>query len=115
VSKYMLIYRGKATDLAEMSEEGGATVMAKWAAWMERVGPALVDVGTPFGPSASVVDDGSTGEAISLTGFSIVDAGTLSEAASLAEGHPYLSEGKGNYAIEIYEMMPVPFDAPTSN
>ncbi|MCI0345104.1 MAG: YciI family protein [Chloroflexi bacterium] len=115
MSKFMLIYKGTATDLAEMSEEAAATVMAKWAAWMAKVGPALVDVGTPFGPGASVVDDGSTGKPISLTGFSIVDAGTLAEAASLADGHPYLSEGRGNYSIEIYEMMPVPFEAAASS
>ena len=111
MSKYMLIYKGTATDLGQMSREAADAVQAKWGAWMEKVGPALLDVGTPFGPGTSVVDDGSTGEPISLTGFSIVEAGSLSHAASLADGHPYLSEGKGNYSIEIYEMMPVPFEA----
>jgi len=34
---------------------------------------------------------------------------TLATAQALADGHPYLSNGQGNFAIEIYEMMPVPF------
>ena len=110
VSKFMMIYKGEASDVAQMSDADAAAVMSKWASWMEKVGPALVDVGTPFGPGASVVDDGSTGEPISLTGFSIVEAGSLSEARGLTDGHPYLSEGKGSFAIEIYEMMPVPFE-----
>ena len=110
MSKFMLIYRGKATDVADMSAEQSAAVFSKWASWMAKVGPALVDVGTPFGPGASVVDDGSTGDPISLTGFSIVEAGTLSDAMALADGHPYLSEGKGNFSIEVFEMMPVPFE-----
>ena len=113
MAKFILIYRGEASDLADMSEDAADALLAKWASWIEKVGPALVDVGTPFGSGASVVDDGSTGDPIALTGFSIVEADTLSGARSLADGHPYLSEGKGNYSIEIYEMMPVPFEAPT--
>lgn len=110
MSKFMMIYKGEATDMADMTEEQAADVMAKWAAWMERVGPALSDVGTPFGPGTSVVDDGSTGTPLSLTGYSIVEAADLAAATALADGHPYLSEGKGNYALKIYELMPVPFE-----
>jgi hypothetical protein len=29
----------------------------------------------------------------------------------LCGSHPYLSEGADNYAIDIYEVMPVPFEA----
>jgi len=78
---------------------------------MEKLGPALVDIGTPFGPGTSVVDDGSSGTPISVSGYSIVEAGDLAGAKSLTAGHPYLSEGAGNFAIDIYEMMPVPFEA----
>jgi hypothetical protein len=108
--KFMMIYRGEATDVANMSEDDARAVFDKWAAWMRKVGSALTDVGTPFGPGTSVVDDGSTREALSLTGFSIVEAATLADARALTEGHPYLSEGKGNYSVEVYEMMPVPFE-----
>ena len=107
--KYIMIYKGEATDTADMTEEQAADVMAKWGAWMEKVGPALADVGTPFGPGTSVVDDGSTGTPVSLSGYSIVEAVDLAGATALADGHPYLSEGSGDYAIEIFEMMPVPF------
>lgn len=107
--KYIMIYKGEATDTADMTEEQAADVMAKWGAWMEKVGPALADVGTPFGPGTSVVDDGSTGTPVSLSGYSIVEAADLAGATALADGHPYLSEGSGHYAIEIFEMMPVPF------
>jgi hypothetical protein len=109
MAKFMLIYTGEATDMSDMTPEQGAEVMAKWAAWVERIGPALVDIGTPFGPGHSVVDDGAAGTAASLTGYSIVEAADPDAAAGLADGHPYLSEGKGNYAIDIYELLPVPF------
>jgi hypothetical protein len=110
MSRFMMIYKGEATDMSDMTEEQAAGVMAKWATWMERVGPALVDVGTPFGPAASVVDDGSSGTSASLTGYSIVEAGSLDAAKALADGHPYLNEGAGNYALDIFELLPVPFE-----
>lgn len=109
MAKFMFLYRGEATDMADMTPEEGAAVMAKWQAWMEKVGPALADVGTPFGPATSVVDDGSAATAQSLTGYSIVEAADLDAAAELADGHPYLSEGDGNFSIDVFELMPVPF------
>lgn len=106
---FMMIYKGEATDTSDMTEEQAADVMAKWGAWIEQVGESLVDVGSPFGSGASVVDDGSTAAATALSGYSIVSAPDLEEARALTKGHPYLSEGLGNYSIEVFELMPVPF------
>ena len=71
MSKYILIYKGPATDMADMTEEQGKAVMEKWGVWMGKVGTALTDVGSPFGPGASVVDDGSGRNSASLAGYSI--------------------------------------------
>jgi hypothetical protein len=109
--RFMMIYKGEATDMSDMTEEQGAEVLAKWERWMAKVGPALVDIGSPFGPGTSVVDDGSSGVPVSLTGYSIVEAGDLQGAESLSTDHPYLSEGRGNFAIDIFAMMPAPFDS----
>ena len=108
MSKYILIYKGQATDMSEMTEEQSQAVMAKWGAWMGQVGGALVDVGSPFGPSASVVDNGSAGTATAASGYSIVEAADMAAAKGLTDGHPYLSDSDGNYAIDIYELMPTP-------
>jgi len=110
MARFMMVYKGEATDMSDMTEEEAGAVMAKWAEWMGKVGPALADIGTPFGPGASLVDDGTSGTAASLTGYSIVEAADLSAAQQLADGHPYLSEGLGNFAIDLYELMPVPFE-----
>ena len=111
MAQFMMIYKGEATDMSQMAPEEGAAVMAKWGVWMARVGGALADVGAPFGSGASMVDDGSDGVAASLTGYSIVEAGSMQEGRGLADGHPYLSEGKGDFAIDIFELMPVPFES----
>lgn len=108
--QYIMIYKGEATDMADMTPEQGMEVMAKWNEWMGKVGTSLADVGSPFGPGASLVDDGSSGTAEALTGYSIVEAADIDEAQRHADGHPYLSEGEGSFAIDIYELMPVPFD-----
>jgi len=109
--QFMMVYKGQATDMSEMSEEEGAAVMAKWGVWMEKVGSALTDIGAPFAPGGtSVVDDGSMGNAAATTGYSIVEAADMSAAQGLADGHPYLSEGAGNFAIDIHELTPVPLD-----
>lgn len=109
MAKYMMIYKGEATDMADMTPEQGAEVMAKWMAWINKVGDGLTDVGTPFGPGSSVVDDGSQGTPSASTGYSIVEADSLDAAVALADGHPYLSDSDGEYAIDIFELMPVPF------
>lgn len=108
MSKFMLLYKGPATDPQEMAEADRNAVMAKWKEWMDDVGSALVDVGTPLGQSASVVDDGSSGSATQLNGYSIVEAADLGAATALCENHPFLSDKTGEFAVDVYEMLPVP-------
>ena len=89
----------------KISPDQGA---AKWNDWIERVGPALVDLGAPMANGVSVVDDGSSGEVSLMNGYSIIQADDLAAAKELIDGHPFLSEGKGNFSVEVFELMPVP-------
>ncbi|HEX9679337.1 MAG TPA: YciI family protein [Candidatus Saccharimonadales bacterium] len=111
MTKYMLLYKGAATPTEDMSEDQGKEVMAKWQTWMEKVGGALVDVGAPITPNAGVdkVDDGSTGSLTALSGYSIIEADDLEAAKALVDGHPFLSEGQGNFSVEVQELQPAPF------
>lgn len=111
MAKYIIVYKGEATDMADMAPEQAQAVMAAWGAWMEKLGSALSDVGSPFGPGTSIVDDGTSGSAAALTGYSIVEAADMTAAQALASDHPFLSEGKGDYAIDIFELLPVPMEA----
>ena len=109
MAKYIMIYKGAATPMGEMTEEQGKAVMAKWKTWMDGVGKALVDVGAPFGASTSMVDNGQERKAAGLEGYSIVEAADLNAAKAMTKGHPFLSEGKGNFSVEVFELTPVPF------
>lgn len=108
MAKYIYVYKGPATDMSEMTEEQSKAVLDAWNQWMQKLGDALLNVGNPMANGISIVDDGSQGIAAELNGYSIVEAENLAHAKSLAHGHPFLSEGKGNFAIDIFELMPVP-------
>jgi len=108
MAKYMMVYKGDATDMSDMTEAQIGEVMAAWSAWMQSAGSALADIGTPFGPGISIVDNGTMGTATSLTGYSIVESDSMEAARALANDHPFLSDGKGSYAIDVYELLPVP-------
>ena len=58
--------------------------------------------------SVSLGGNGTEGIAALLNGYSIVEADNIDAAKKFADGHPFLSEGKGNFAIDIFELMSVP-------
>lgn len=106
--KYIMLYRGAATDMSQMTQEQSQEEMDRWGAWMGKIGPALADPGAPFGEGASVVDDGSDGSPVELSGYTIVEADDMDAARALTDGHPYIREGEGNYAIDLFELIPMP-------
>lgn len=107
MSKFIYLYRGPATPMSDLTPEQGAERMAAFGAWMGKAGAALVDVGSPFGSSASVRDDGTEGAAGDLTGYTIVEADDLAAAKALTDGLPFLSTSDGRCAVEIFELRPM--------
>jgi hypothetical protein len=104
MAKFIYLYRGPAPDL---TPEQGAERMAAFGAWMENIGSALVDAGSPFGASASVRDDGSEGTVGDLIGYTIVEADDLGAAKAFTDGLPFLSDGDGSRMVEIFELLPM--------
>ncbi|UCF98690.1 MAG: hypothetical protein JSV89_03925 [Spirochaetaceae bacterium] len=47
MAKFMYLYNGPATDMADMTEEQSRGVLKKWELWMGKVGNALLDAGAP--------------------------------------------------------------------
>ncbi len=107
MSKYLYLYRGPATPMDQFTPEQSAEQMKAWGEWMGRVGSALVDGGAPFGERAAVADDGTTPVPGALNGYTIVEAESLNAARSLLDGHPFLSEGKGRFTVEVFELVPM--------
>jgi hypothetical protein len=107
MSKYIYLYRGPATPMDSFTEQQRAEQMEAWGQWITRLGPSLTDVGAPFGARTALADDGSSPDPVELNGYSIVEAGSLDAARALADKHPFLTEGKGRFSVEVFELVPM--------
>ena len=106
MAKHILVYKGPATPMENITPEVGAQLRQEWEAWMGKAGDALVDAGAPFAGRTGVAGDGSTTSASDLTGYTIVQAPTIEEAKALCDGHPSLSDGTARFVVEICELAP---------
>ena len=107
MSKFIYLYRGPATPMENLTAEQSQAQMQAWGEWIGRLGPALADVGNPFGAGAAVSDDGSSPVPGDLNGYSIVEADNLAAALALADKHPFLTEGRGRFTVEVFELVPM--------
>ncbi len=104
MGKYVFAYKGG--NGMPATEQEQQAVAAAWGAWIGGLGDSLVDVGNPFGPSATVAADSSVGDGGSagLSGYSIVTADDLAAAADKAKGCPVFAAGG---TVEVYETIAV--------
>jgi YCII-related domain len=107
MAKFILLYRGPATPMEDITPENSEQIMQAWGAWMGKVGDALVDGGAPFAGRTAVAGDGSVTSASDLNGYTIVDAPDIDTAKTLCDGNPFVSDGTAKFAIEIYELVPM--------
>jgi hypothetical protein len=102
MANYLLAYTGGGMAQTDAEREAA---MAAWGQWFGTLGPAIVDAGNPFGPSASVGSGGADGAAkTGLTGYSILTADSLDAAAELANGCPVFANGG---QVDVYEAIPI--------
>ncbi len=100
MSNYIFAYHG---GKKPESPEEGAKHMAKWNAWVDGLGDAAVNPGSPLGMSKTVSSDGVSDDGGSnpLSGFSIVKADSMDAALEMAKGCPHLEHG----TIEVAEVL----------
>ena len=98
MAKFLLITRGG--SMPESPEEG-AKVMRAWTDWFTKIGDAIVDPGNPVSRVRTIAADGSvgSGDAHSVTGYTIINADDLDAAVALAKGAPL----DGGMSIEVAE------------
>jgi hypothetical protein len=103
MANYVLVYKGGSMAQTEAEREAA---MAAWGQWFAGLGQAVVEAGNPFGPSLSVTDGGavSDGAPSALTGYSVLAADSLGDAAAKAKSCPVLSNGG---SVEVYETIDV--------
>ncbi|MGH1466023.1 MAG: YciI family protein [Cognatishimia sp.] len=94
---YLFVFHGG--DMPADPEEG-AKVMARWGAWMEELGTAIVAPGAPV-ENATMVGPDSTRAPESaqlITGYLVVKAASIETAVQLAKGCP-IHENNGTVQI----------------
>jgi hypothetical protein len=98
MARFVYVYTGG--QMAETPEEQ-EKVMQEWGAWFGTLGASVTEIGNPFSASATVSTDGvADGGRSGASGYSIVTAGSLSDATGLAKDCPILASGG---AVEVYE------------
>ena len=98
MANYVYLYLGgQRAETPEAQEEQ----MQAWSAWLSMLGDSVVEIGNPFGASATVSRDGTADGAVSRAGgYSVVAADSLEAAATNAKGCPILHTGG---TVEVYE------------
>lgn len=101
MANFMIAYYG---GKQPSSKEEGMAQMNKWKAWVEDLGEAIVNPGTPLPVSKivtlnSVEDDNDPN---SMKGFAIVKAENIEAAIEIAKTDPFLGNGG---TIRVSRMM----------
>jgi LPS sulfotransferase NodH len=95
--QYLLTYRNPVGY--ERTEDSGA----RWRAWFESMGDALVQLGQPVAEAEQIGTCDPT--ATDLGGYSVIQADTMASAVAIARGCPHLSRQGG---VEVGELATVP-------
>ena len=102
MNNYVFVYRG---GHEFKSKEEGAKHMEKWGAWVNSLGDASVNPGSPFRKSKTVSSSGiSDTDGQPLTGYSVVKADSLDAATKMAKECPHLDIGGSIVVSEVMEM-----------
>lgn len=92
--EFVVIYHNTKMPV-DMSPEEGEKNRAKFGEWLKELGDAVVNPGTPFGPSKMVSSDGVSDSdgGNTMMGFSMVKADSIDAAVELVSDCPFLDMG----------------------
>jgi hypothetical protein len=94
VKKFVLLHYGFERPTPE--------IMAAWGKWFESMKDNIIDMGGHFSGGREISKAGTRDLPFgfeSITGFTIVKAGSLDDAETMAQSNPYIS------SIRVYEVM----------
>ncbi|MBK8050591.1 MAG: hypothetical protein IPK16_27890 [Anaerolineales bacterium] len=107
MAKYLLLYAGGAGMM--LTEAERVAELERWGAWYGQLGAAVVDGGNPFAPAAKrVTADGRVVDGVAgamATGYTIISADSLDQAAALAKGCPVINAGGEVTVYETFDVM----------
>lgn len=102
---YLLAYHGGGMPKDEKEQQ---RVMVAWGKWYDKLGKAIVDGGNPIGRWKTVARTGritNTGGKNPVTGYTIIAADDIDQAAKLAKNCPIVKSGGSVEVCETFEVM----------
>ena len=114
MKKYLILYQSDAAlggvsvseMMANSTPEQMQAGMALWRAWYEKCAGAIVDLGSPLDKSTSITGAGGGPGKTSITGYTILKAGSVDEAVALMKDHPHFHAPGAS--IQVLECVPMP-------
>jgi len=94
MKKFIIFHYGFETPTSE--------IMDAWSKWFASIGDKIVDPGSPLGPGKEISRSGTKELPLgmeSLTGYTVINAGDMSEAEKIAKSCPMIS------SVRVYEAM----------
>ncbi len=109
MGKYLVLYRAAVTTAEQMNvpPEQAQAGMELWMKWAEKAGSSIVDLGMPLGEGKHITAGGASDGTTDIRGYTVIEAGSLEEAASLLKDHPHFHT-PGDSSIEVLEFVPIP-------
>jgi hypothetical protein len=80
--------------------------MAAWQSWHQSCGEAVTDLGAPLGDSTIVTGGSAVPGKSAITGYSMLQAGSMDDAVALMKGHPHFHMPGAQ--VQILEAVPMP-------
>ena len=117
MSEFVLLYRNTLEARRDShSPEKAQQTMKKWRAWfddmtrkgcLKNIGQPLDDAGKVVGGTTKMVTDGPYAETKDVIGgYSLIEAGSLDEAAKIAAGCPIIENGGSVEVRPVMQMNP---------
>jgi hypothetical protein len=102
--QYVIVYLGGEQP---SSPEEGQKNYAKYMEWLSALGDAAVSPANPFRDTHTVHPDGTVtpGSSTAMSGYTIIEAGSMDAALSIAGACPFL-EISGS--LEVSELLQMP-------
>ncbi len=94
MKKFVLLHYG--------FEKPTPEIMTAWGKWFEAMKDKIIDMGVHFSRGREISKAGTRDLPLgpeSITGFTIVSAGSLEDAEKMAQSNPFIS------SIRVYEVM----------
>lgn len=109
--RYLAIYiAGLSRDEKEdtpVDQRTQAAGMEAWGKWAQANEASIVDHGAPLGRTMAVDTHGVSPAQNDLTGYVLVEAPSLEDAAAIFRGHPHFSIFSGS-RVEVMECLEMP-------